>query len=174
MLIATGCTPIAIAPPAVLPPPAAAALKDAAFNGLAEAWLAETLRLDPIAATQAGEHRYDQALPDISGNGRAARLQLAQRTLAQLGWIDRSRLSRPAQVDAAVLENQLRFDIFQIERLQEHAWNPLGSSQRRGGWSCCPPGWPKRAASSFPRASPWSMRKPLCGRTPASIQSSTT
>ena len=105
---------------------------DRPFKQLSDRWLAETLRLNPIAATQAGEHRYDRLLPDIGANGRLAQLRLARTTLAALGRIDRSRLSRAAQVDAAVLENQLRYDIFQIERLQEHAWNPLGYTGSAG------------------------------------------
>ena len=133
--LAAGCAPVGavapVAPPTASPVPAEA-LQDPAFNQLAETWLAETLRLNPIAATQAGEHRYDQLLPDIGATGRAAQLQLANSTLAALAQIDRSRLSRPAQVDAAILENQLKFDIFQIERLQEYAWNPLGYTGSAG------------------------------------------
>lgn len=116
---------------ALAPSPAAASsvqsanVADRAFARLADRWLSQSLRLNPIAATQAGEHRYDMLLPDPGPAGRAAQLRLARSTLAALGKIDRPRLSRPAQVDAAVLENQLRYDIFQIERLQEHAWNPL-------------------------------------------------
>ena len=129
-LLAAGCAPaIAVAPVAGAPvasPPAVAASADEAFTRLGEAWLAETLRLNPVAATQAGEHRYDQLLPDITATGRAAQLALARSTLAALEAIDRGRLSRPAQVDAALLDNQLRYDIFQLEQLQEHAWNPLG------------------------------------------------
>lgn len=129
-LLLPSCTtvqPQQPAPPvasAVVAPPQAASA-DAAFQALGDRWLAETLRLNPVSATLAGEYRYNDQLPDISAGGRAAQLQLAQSTLAALGAIDRNNLSRPLQVDAAILENQLRYDIFQIERLQEHDWNPL-------------------------------------------------
>jgi uncharacterized protein (DUF885 family) len=130
-LLAGGCAPVAVAPP-VAPPLAAAPQQDAAFNQVADAWLADTLRLKPVAATQAGEHRYDALLPDISEGGRAAQLRVTRNSLAALNEIDRSRLSRAAQVDAAVLENQLNYDLFQLERLQEHAWNPLGYTGTAG------------------------------------------
>lgn len=98
---------------------------DAAFNALADYWLAGTLRLNPVTATQAGEYRYNNLLPDISAAGTAAQLDHARTSLARLRQIDRARLSRPLQVDAAILENQLLLDIFQIEQLQDHGWNPL-------------------------------------------------
>lgn len=99
---------------------------DRAFTALADRWLAETLQLNPVAATQAGEYRYNDRLPDISALGRARQLELSRTTLAELRRIDRAALSRAAQVDYAVLENQLKLDVFQLEKLQEHAWNPLG------------------------------------------------
>ncbi|HUE79681.1 MAG TPA: DUF885 domain-containing protein [Sphingomicrobium sp.] len=113
-------------------PPAVAASANEVFARLGEAWLAETLRLNPVGATQAGEHRYDHLLPDIGLAGREAQLALSRRTLAALAAIDRAQLSRPAQVDAALLENQLRYDIFQLEQLQEYAWNPLGYTGTAG------------------------------------------
>jgi uncharacterized protein (DUF885 family) len=97
---------------------------DRAFTRLSERWLAESLRLNPVTATLAGEHRHDALMPDISAAGRAQALQLAQATLAQLGRVRRSALSRPLQVDAAILENQLKRDIFNLERLQSWAWDP--------------------------------------------------
>ena len=109
-------------PAAAVATPSAA---DVAFNALADRWLSGTLQLNPVSATQAGEYRYNHLLPDITEAGRAAQLDHARTTLARLRRIDRARLSRPLQVDAAILENQLLLDIFQIEQLQEHGWNPL-------------------------------------------------
>ncbi len=133
-LLATACAPIAVAPvaPQAAEPPAVAASADEAFTRIGEMWLAETLRLNPVGATSAGEHRYDDLLPDIGPAAREEQLRLARNTLAALEAIDRSRLSRPTQVDAAILENQLRFDIFQLEQLQEYAWNPLAYTGTAG------------------------------------------
>src|SRR5688500_9943738 len=87
-----GCAPVIAAPP-VPPPVAVAPSADEAFARLGDRWLAETLRLNPVAATQAGEHRYDSLLPNITADGRAAQLQLTKGTLAALEAIDRTRLS---------------------------------------------------------------------------------
>ncbi|MEO7636967.1 MAG: DUF885 domain-containing protein [Sphingomicrobium sp.] len=105
---------------------------DRAFTALSYRWLAESLRLNPIAATQAGEYRHNALLPDVSARGRARQLALSKTTLAALKRIDRASLSRAEQVDHAVLENQLKFDIFQLEELREHAWNPLGYTAAAG------------------------------------------
>ena len=123
-LLTTSAAPAAIAAQAsaAVAQPSAANL---AFNTLAERWLTETLRLNPVLATQSGEYRYNNQLPDITSRGRTAELRHARATLAALQRIDRNNLSRPLQVDAAILENQLQFDIFQIEQLQEYRWNPL-------------------------------------------------
>lgn len=98
---------------------------DAAFTALADRWLEGTLALNPVSATASGEYRYNDALPDVSGTGRAAELHLARTSLEELRTVDRSKLSRPLQVDAEMLENRLLLDIFQIEQLREHRWNPL-------------------------------------------------
>lgn len=99
---------------------------DKAFTAIADRWLAETLRLNPVAATSAGEYRYNRQLADISARGRAAQLRHAQVTLAALRRVNRAGLSRPLQVDAALLETQLKLDIFTIQKLKEYRWNPLG------------------------------------------------
>ncbi len=44
--------------------------------------------------------------------------------LGELGTIHRSALSRDNQVDAAVLHNQLLFDVWTFEKLQSPAWDP--------------------------------------------------
>lgn len=129
LLLASGLLSACAAPAAVNAQPEAAmptaSVADAAFTAVADRWLAESLRLNPVSATGSGEYRYNHLLPDITASGRAAQLQHSKTSLAALRVIDRASLSRPLQVDAAILENQLLFDIFQIERLQEHSWNPL-------------------------------------------------
>src|SRR5258706_264357 len=44
--------------------------------------------------------------------------------LSALGRIDRAALARETQVDAALLDNALRYDIWQIETLRDWAWDP--------------------------------------------------
>jgi hypothetical protein len=60
-------------------------------------------------------------------------LRFSRQTLASLERIDRSQLSRANQVDAMLLDNALRADIWRTETLQSWAWNPLGYQSVAGG-----------------------------------------
>lgn len=113
--------------------PAAESEADRKFQALGKHWLDESLRLNPVGATAIGEHRYDHEIGDYGPTGRAARLKLAKDTLAGIEATDRSKLSRANQVDAAMLENQVRGDIWQIEVLKDYAWDPLSWSGLAGG-----------------------------------------
>jgi uncharacterized protein (DUF885 family) len=112
--------------------PAPDASTDAAFSDLSKRWLDGAMRLSPVSATQTGDHRFDGELDDLSAEGRAKSLQFSRGILAGLAQIDRSRLSRENQVDAAVLDNQLRYDLWSQQTLQAWAWDPMGYSQLAG------------------------------------------
>lgn len=121
-------------------PPAAAgrsnqvdARTDVAFADLSRRWLDGMMALGPVYATSIGDHRYDGELDDLSAAGRASALAFSRQMLDELGRIDRQRLSRENQVDAALLENQLRYDIWSSEHLQSWAWDPLGYNNLAGG-----------------------------------------
>ncbi len=105
--------------------PAPTSAADAAFEDLGRRWLDEGLRMAPIAATSIGEHRYDDQIGDFSAAGYRASAEMSKRYLAELQRIPRAQLSRANQVDAAILENQLRGDIFTVETLQNWQWDPL-------------------------------------------------
>jgi uncharacterized protein (DUF885 family) len=98
---------------------------DRTFETLAARWIDRSMRFSPSSATGAGDHRFDAQLDDVSARGRNASLRYTQQTLDALMRIDRAQLSRANQVDAALLENNLRGTIWQTETLQSWAWNPL-------------------------------------------------
>ncbi len=98
---------------------------DDAFQRLGQRYVDEFPALAPVAATWLGDHRFDDRLDQVSAEARAAEAALARRYLAELKRIDRERLSRPNQVDALLLENQLRQDLWALERLREWSWNPM-------------------------------------------------
>jgi uncharacterized protein (DUF885 family) len=98
---------------------------DRAFNALSRRWLDQTLRTGPIGATQFGDHRFDRNLDDVSATGRDATLRLTRQALDALGRINRTQLSRANQVDAALLENNLRATLWAYETNRQWAWNPL-------------------------------------------------
>ena len=53
--------------------------------------------------------------------------------LAELDTLDVGKLSRENQVDAAILRNQVRYDLWTTETLQSWAWDPQIYSQLAGG-----------------------------------------
>jgi uncharacterized protein (DUF885 family) len=113
--------------------PTAESDADKRFQALGKHWLDESLRLNPVGATATGEHRWDHEVGDYGPAGRAIRLKLAKDTLKGIEAINRAQLSRANQVDAAMLENQVRGDIWQTEVLRDYTWDPLGYSGLAGG-----------------------------------------
>ncbi|MEJ0100227.1 MAG: DUF885 domain-containing protein [Pseudomonadota bacterium] len=110
------------------PPPSTAAAPDpamnAAFAALSQRAVASWLARSPVFATQMGEHRYDSELDDYSAEGRQEALSDAQTMLTELGTLDRSKLSRDNQVDAAILANELQYRVWREQSLQDWAWDP--------------------------------------------------
>lgn len=106
---------------------------DRAFEALGRRWLDRSMRLSPISATTTGDHRFDHLIDDVSASGRAANLRFVRETLTSLEAIDASQLSRANQVDALILGNALRAQIWQTETWQTWAWNPLGYQSLAGG-----------------------------------------
>jgi uncharacterized protein (DUF885 family) len=97
---------------------------DVAFNDLGQRWLEGMLRLSPVSATQIGDHRYDHEIDDVSPAGRKAQTDFYRGILVALDAIDRTKLSRANQVDAAILGNRLKSEIWHDEVFQDWAWDP--------------------------------------------------
>jgi uncharacterized protein (DUF885 family) len=95
------------------------------FRRLAEDYLDDLARRHPDIATELGDHRFDDGLPDR----RAAALDEERRGLdefaARLTAIDHAGLDKQLRVDAAVLGNDVARRLFELEDLREHTWNPL-------------------------------------------------
>lgn len=113
--------------------PTSAVSIDARFEAFGDRVVDEYLRLDPVAATQLGDHRFDALLPDVSAQGRAARRDFARRTLAELARFDRRRLNREHQVDAIQLAERLDYLLFSDARLKDWSWDPLNYAYAAGG-----------------------------------------
>ena len=106
---------------------------DAAFADLSKRALEGWLQLSPVGATQIGEHKYDGELDDLSAAGRQKGLEFSKKILAELDATDIAALSRENQVDAAILRNQLQYDIWTAETLQSWAWDPQVYNNVAGG-----------------------------------------
>ena len=98
---------------------------DESFSQLAARYLDEVALRSPVSATALGDHRADDRLNEVDD---AARQVLRERFLGYretLAAIDRSVLSRANQVDAAILYNEIESTLFELDILEEWAWNPL-------------------------------------------------
>ncbi len=98
---------------------------DSAFENIAAAFVNDLPALSPVDATLIGDHRNDGVLDQVGSDGRAAKSRIYERHLAALRRIDWQSLSRPNQVDADLLLNEIESQLWQNESLQEWAWNPL-------------------------------------------------
>lgn len=106
---------------------------DSAFADLSQRWLDGWLQLQPVAAMMVGDHSHDDRIGDFSATGRQAFVDFSQKMLAELDAIDVEQLSRENQVDAAILDNQIRYDIWGDKVLQSWAWDPQLYNQVAGG-----------------------------------------
>ena len=113
-------------------PAAAVSAADAKFETLSRRYVDEFGRYSPVNATQLGDHRYDGELDDLSDAGRARAIAWTRDLLGQLQAIDHPSLSRANQVDAAMLENQLRYAIFSEEKLRDWSWDTQLYTQLAG------------------------------------------
>jgi uncharacterized protein (DUF885 family) len=111
---------------------AAPTAEDAKFEALGQRFLDEFGRYSPVYATALGDHRFDGDLDDLSPAGRARSAAFANDLLRQLAAIDRKELSRANQVDAAMLENQLRYSVWSEEKFRDWSWDPLSYTQLSG------------------------------------------
>ncbi|WP_295634216.1 DUF885 domain-containing protein [Novosphingobium sp.] len=101
-------------------PPSAESVR---FDALAKRYIEELTQRSPVTATQLGDHRNDDRLSDVTAKGRASRQAQWEAMLAELGMVDRARLSPEGQVDALLLANDLRSSLWTDRELQEWAWN---------------------------------------------------
>jgi uncharacterized protein (DUF885 family) len=97
---------------------------EARFAAIGQRYVQGIARFAPSSGTTLGDHRFDSQLDDVSAAGRARLLAHDKALLGALGSIDRKALSRESQVDAALLDNALRYKIWQIETLRSWSWDP--------------------------------------------------
>ncbi|WP_119717626.1 DUF885 domain-containing protein [Cognatilysobacter tabacisoli] len=133
-LALAACGPDAPAPKAAAtaPAPATTAQADQRFADIAARWLDGWLALQPVAATQVGRHDFDDRIDDLGPAGRQAAIDFNRKTLAELDTLQVADLSRENQIDAAILRNQVRYDLWTLETLQSWAWDPQVYSQLAG------------------------------------------
>lgn len=95
------------------------------FDALAKQYIDEFPALHPVSATQLGDHRFDDQVDEVNPELRKREADFCRKYLERLSRISTVELSRDRQVDARLLKQQLEATIWQLETLQEWAWNPL-------------------------------------------------
>ncbi|GAB3389095.1 DUF885 domain-containing protein [Lysobacter fragariae] len=113
--------------------PASTEQADAKFADVSKRWLDGWLEQQPVSATQTGKHDFDDRIDDLSAAGRQKFVDFSKKMLAEVEALDASKLSRENQVDLAILRNQIRGDIWQMETLQSWAWDPQVYNGIAGG-----------------------------------------
>jgi uncharacterized protein (DUF885 family) len=95
------------------------------FLALADRVLAGYFRLNPVHATEIGEHAYDGEWPDLSEMGRQERIAWVHDAMHLVEATDPAALDREVTIDRRVLLAYLDAMRFELEELREGSWNPL-------------------------------------------------
>ena len=115
-VIVVAMTPLAAADPTP---------EDAKLAAHFRSFLDDYFRRHPTAATQAGDHQYDDRLEDLSPAARKADLAALKTTLDELPkTIAYDQLSRAGQIDFEIWRHSLEYDLWQADAVDPYATNP--------------------------------------------------
>src|SRR6202522_3456293 len=92
---------------------------------VADEYVDDLARRHPDAATELGDHRFDELLPDVSEEALADERGVLDGFAARLTDLDGPALEPELRVDAALMAADVARRLFEIEELREHTWNPL-------------------------------------------------
>jgi uncharacterized protein (DUF885 family) len=96
-----------------------------AFRVLAEQVVDDLLEADPVSATSLGDHRFDDRLPDLSGDGVAAQLRLIDDHITALDAVDDVELDVTDAVDLEILRSRLLRSRFELADIRRQEWDPM-------------------------------------------------
>jgi hypothetical protein len=95
------------------------------FVPLAERIVDAILETDPGLATYAGDHRFDDRLPDLSPGAVADRVRMLRDAADALAGAEPDESDTAASVDHAILTALVERGLFELTDIREHEWNPL-------------------------------------------------
>src|SRR5437016_5025971 len=95
------------------------------FAPLAERIVDAVLEAYPSTATSAGDHRYDDRLPDYSPGAVAGDVAMLSDASGALSQVDEDELDPQERVDHAILQARVERELFEHTEIREHEWNPL-------------------------------------------------
>ncbi|MEO3774833.1 DUF885 domain-containing protein [Micromonospora sp. B9E7] len=96
-----------------------------AFGVLAERVVEALLESRPGVATSAGDHRFDDRLPDLSADALAADREMLSDAANALSELDPDSLDVDEQVDHALLTSFVDRELFELTEIRSHEWDPL-------------------------------------------------
>src|SRR5579872_3277401 len=106
---------------------------DDQYTTLARQYFDLSFRANPVSATQAGVHEYDDKLGDFSAAATQAQNARDHRYLHQLDEINRSQLSPEVQLDATLFQNMLLDNLLLNEKLAQWKHDPDQYTQAASG-----------------------------------------
>jgi uncharacterized protein (DUF885 family) len=95
------------------------------FVSLAERITDAVLESHPEVASYAGDHRFDDRLPDLSPDAVVADIAMLRDAAVALSEVDMSTLDAEESVDHALLLGFVERRLFELTEVREYEWNPL-------------------------------------------------
>ncbi len=97
----------------------------AEFTPIANRIVDALLEADPTLAYEAGDHRFDELLPDYSPGAVADRVPMLREAAHVLSQVDEDELAPEERVDHAMLGNAVDAELFELTEVRSHEWDPL-------------------------------------------------
>ncbi|GHJ46000.1 hypothetical protein Cs7R123_33420 [Catellatospora sp. TT07R-123] len=95
------------------------------FAPLAEHIADALLEASPELAADAGDHRFDDRLPDLSPDGVLADVNMLRDASGALSQVDPDALDEAERVDHAILSSLVDRRLFELSELKSYQWDPL-------------------------------------------------
>jgi uncharacterized protein (DUF885 family) len=93
--------------------------EDAKLESFFKGYLDKVFRLQPMHATEMGDHRFDAELEELTPQSRSRWLELTRTTLTDLPQqVDYQKLSRAGQIDFEILAHSLKADNWLTENFR--------------------------------------------------------
>ncbi len=98
---------------------------DRQLDAFVRLYLDQRFRLEPLAATQLGDHRFDDQLEDVSAASRSQWKDLTRSTLTALPQaVEYSQLSRAGQIDYEIFRHELETSLWLAENTRPFEEDP--------------------------------------------------